>query len=69
MDSENWRGVIEAEWLSRREQDAPMQGKALFPLAANPFGVEEIVAMTVVLLSGRLTLGEMPAFSTMCRSR
>jgi len=33
-------------------------GDKLFPLAMNPFGEEEILAMTEVLLTGRLTLGQ-----------
>ena len=45
-----------AEWKARRASEKDKQG-ALFPLAMNPFGEEEILAMTEVLLSGRLTLG------------
>ena len=54
-----WRGVIAAEWAARRAADvAAVASPPLFPLAANPFGEEEILAMTEVLLSGRLTMGE-----------
>jgi CDP-6-deoxy-D-xylo-4-hexulose-3-dehydrase len=52
----DWRVTIASEWGKRRAADVP--NSALFPLAMNPFGVEEILAMTDVLLSGRLTLGE-----------
>ena len=52
----SWRATIAAEWNARRESEKDKQG-ALFPLAMNPFGEEEILAMTEVLLSGRLTLG------------
>jgi CDP-6-deoxy-D-xylo-4-hexulose-3-dehydrase len=52
----SWKDAVKIEWLRRRgEDDTP---SALFPLAMNPFGSEEILAMTDVLLSGRLTLGE-----------
>jgi CDP-6-deoxy-D-xylo-4-hexulose-3-dehydrase len=51
-----WQASVEAEWLGRRKAEGPP--KALFPLALNPFGVEEVLAMTEVLLSGKLTLGE-----------
>lgn len=48
-----------AEWSSRRAAELAANPKPpLFPLAANPFGEEEILAMADVLLSGRLTLGE-----------
>ena len=52
----SWRSSIVAEWNVRRaaENENP---SALFPLAMNPFGEEEILAMTDVLLTGRLTLG------------
>ena len=58
-----WRRAVSAEWSSRREAERAREqalpgGAPLFPLAANPFGEEEILAMTDVLLSGRLTLGE-----------
>jgi CDP-6-deoxy-D-xylo-4-hexulose-3-dehydrase len=53
--SDAWKEVISAEWKARREADPPED--KLFPLALNPFGEEEILAMTNVLLSGRLTLG------------
>ena len=56
LDANDWRVVIEHEWAKRRAADIP--STALFPLAVNPFGAEEILAMTDVLLSGRLTLGE-----------
>lgn len=52
----SWRQAIAEEWATRRSQDAA--SSVLFPLATNPFGEEEILAMTDVLLSGRLTLGE-----------
>ena len=52
----SWRSTIAAEWKTRRASEKDKQG-ALFPLAMNPFGEEEILAMTEVLLSGRLTLG------------
>jgi len=51
----SWQKVIADEWVKRRAAD-PDDGK-LFPLAMNPFGEEEIIAMTEVLLSGKLTLG------------
>jgi hypothetical protein len=59
----DWKSAVAAEWAARRAQEAEEEsgnstGKKLFPLAANPFGEEEILAMTDVLLSGRLTLGE-----------
>ena len=54
-----WRSVIAAEWAERRATEtAAIISPPLFPLAANPFGEEEILAMTEVLLSGRLTMGE-----------
>lgn len=56
-DSSNeWRATIAAEWAKRRAADESVA--SLFPLATNPFGEEEILAMTDVLLSGKLTLGE-----------
>lgn len=51
-----WREVIAAEWARRRAADETCV--ALFPLATNPFGEEEILAMTNVLLTGKLTLGD-----------
>jgi CDP-6-deoxy-D-xylo-4-hexulose-3-dehydrase len=51
----SWQKVITDEWISRRAAEPPEE--KLFPLAMNPFGEEEIVAMTEVLLSGKLTLG------------
>jgi CDP-6-deoxy-D-xylo-4-hexulose-3-dehydrase len=54
--TKDWQAAIDAEWAARRAADAP--NKALFPLAVNPFGADEIRAMVDVLLSGRLTLGE-----------
>ena len=51
-----WRDTVAAEWTARRAADAPTT--ALFPLALNPFGADEITAMVDVLLTGRLTLGE-----------
>lgn len=56
----SWKSAVEAEWTLRRSGDDDASG-LLFPLAANPFGAEEIVAMTDVLLSGKLTLGEQTA--------
>jgi len=58
-----WRSQIAAEWNRRRELDGESDTvrngrRILFPLAMNPFGAEEILAMTEVLLTGRLTLGE-----------
>ena len=55
QDSAGWRAAVEAEWAARRAADAPTT--ALFPLALNPFGADEITAMVDVLLTGRLTLG------------
>ena len=52
----SWRSSIAAEWNARRAAENE-QSRALFPLAMNPFGEEEILAMTDVLLTGRLTLG------------
>ena len=52
----DWRSAVAAEWAARRAADAPTT--ALFPLALNPFGADEITAMVDVLLTGRLTLGE-----------
>lgn len=55
----DWRSAVSAEWSSRRAAESTALSPApLFPLAANPFGEEEIIAMVDVLLSGRLTLGE-----------
>lgn len=51
----SWQHAIAKEWADRRAHEG--LSEALFPLAANPFGEEEILAMTDVLLSGRLTLG------------
>jgi CDP-6-deoxy-D-xylo-4-hexulose-3-dehydrase len=51
----SWQEIIAKEWTERRAADPPQD--MLFPLAMNPFGEEEILAMTEVLLSGRLTLG------------
>jgi CDP-4-dehydro-6-deoxyglucose reductase, E1 len=51
-----WRQAIVDEWKARRDAEPPSD--LLFPLAANPFGEEEIVAMADVLLSGRLTMAE-----------
>ena len=46
------------EFNRRRTAEQSNSNRILFPLAANPFGEEEILAMTEVLLSGRLTLGQ-----------
>lgn len=54
-EGDSWKEVIAAEWKARRDADPPED--KLFPLAMNPFGEEEILAMTEVLLTGRLTLG------------
>ena len=51
-----WRLSITAEWQARRAVEAKSPS-ILFPLAMNPFGEDEILAMTEVLLTGRLTLG------------
>jgi len=54
-----WRDAICSEWRHRRqEEDARAPNTAIFPLALNPFGEDEISAMTDVLLTGRLTLGK-----------
>ena len=54
-----WRDAICSEWRRRRqEEDARAPNTAIFPLALNPFGEDEIAAMTDVLLTGRLTLGK-----------
>jgi CDP-6-deoxy-D-xylo-4-hexulose-3-dehydrase len=62
--TEDWKKTISSEWKSRRETEK-LTGPAppLFPLAANPFGEEEVLAMTEVLLSGRLTMGENVEFA------
>jgi CDP-4-dehydro-6-deoxyglucose reductase, E1 len=56
-----WRDAICTEWRRRRQEEdnarAP-NNTAIFPLALNPFGEDEIAAMTDVLLTGRLTLGK-----------
>ena len=58
-EESEWRSAVSAEWSLRRSVDATALAPApLFPLAANPFGIEEVLAMVDVLLSGRLTLGE-----------
>jgi len=51
-----WKEAIASEWKARRAADPPED--KLFPLAMNPFGEDEILAMTEVLLTGRLTLGQ-----------
>jgi CDP-4-dehydro-6-deoxyglucose reductase, E1 len=53
----SWRSNIAAEWAARQATDRD-KSHALFPLAMNPFGEEEIIAMTEVLLTGNLTLGQ-----------
>lgn len=55
-NTNTWQAVVASEFQRRRDLEGGASN-LLFPLAANPFGVEEIVAMTDVLLSGRLTLG------------
>jgi CDP-4-dehydro-6-deoxyglucose reductase, E1 len=55
-DTSNWRQAVIDEWKARRGAEPP--SSLLFPLAANPFGEDEIIAMADVLLSGRLTMGE-----------
>jgi CDP-4-dehydro-6-deoxyglucose reductase, E1 len=64
MEIIDWKKTISAEWKSRRETEK-LTGPSppLFPLAANPFGEEEVLAMTEVLLSGRLTMGENVEFA------
>ncbi|CAF1522898.1 unnamed protein product [Adineta ricciae] len=57
VDDSSWRSSVAREWNARRLAETQMSS-ALFPLAMNPFGVDEILAMTDVLLTGRLTLGE-----------
>ncbi|CAF1265421.1 unnamed protein product [Adineta steineri] len=52
----SWRSAIATEWNVRRAADKEKEC-VLFPLAMNPFGEDEIIAMTEVLLTGRLTLG------------
>ncbi|UJR20075.1 hypothetical protein I4U23_023207 [Adineta vaga] len=52
-----WKVIIAKEWNARRSAEK-QDTSTLFPLAMNPFGEEEILAMTEVLLSGRLTLGK-----------
>jgi CDP-4-dehydro-6-deoxyglucose reductase, E1 len=56
----SWKDTVEAEWHARCGK-ASSKSHLLFPLAANPFGADEVVAMTDVLLSGHLTLGEQTA--------
>jgi CDP-6-deoxy-D-xylo-4-hexulose-3-dehydrase len=51
-----WQQAVAKEWTTRQANEPPSD--VSFPLAANPFGPEEILAMTDVLLSGRLTMGE-----------
>ena len=51
-----WGQAIRDEWTARQAQQGSKKGP-LFPLAANPFGEEEILAMVDVLMTGRLTLG------------
>jgi len=55
--SPTWQVAISQEFERRRQIELASGNNVLFPLAANPFGEEEILAMTEVLLSGRLTLG------------
>ena len=64
MTTPTWQRAIQEEWQARQDSAAAAASAKtapLFPLAANPFGAEEIVAMTDVLLSGQLTLGEQTA--------
>ena len=56
QQQDHWRDAVVHECRMRRASASTP--KVLFPLAANPFGEEEIVAMTEVLLTGRLTMGE-----------
>ena len=53
----SWQKAIADEWQTRRAADE-QKPSILFPLAMNPFGQDEILAMTEVLLSGRLTLDQ-----------
>lgn len=46
-----------AAWRAQRDAASAGGAAPLFPLAANPFGEDEILAMAEVLLSGRLTMG------------
>jgi len=55
MPPTDWRAAVRDEWRARRAAD-PAE-KAIFPLAANPFGEEEILAMADTILTGKLTLG------------
>lgn len=52
----SWRECLVAEWKARRAAEI-QSPSVLFPLAMNPFGEDEILAMAEVLLTGRLTLG------------
>ncbi|CAF1171217.1 unnamed protein product [Adineta steineri] len=52
-----WQSAIITEWNARRAAEEENNQRPLFPLAMNPFGEDEILAMTEVLLTGRLTLG------------
>jgi CDP-6-deoxy-D-xylo-4-hexulose-3-dehydrase len=53
---EAWRQPFVEAW--RQRQDSCNGRRVLFPLAANPFGEQEVLAMAEVLLSGRLTMGD-----------
>ncbi|CAF1523315.1 unnamed protein product, partial [Adineta ricciae] len=55
--SSEWKTTITNEWRARRLAETK-DVSLLFPLAMNPFGEDEILAMTDVLLTGRLTLGK-----------
>ncbi|CAF1622904.1 unnamed protein product, partial [Adineta ricciae] len=55
--SSQWKTTIVNEWRARRLAETK-DVSVLFPLAMNPFGEDEILAMTDVLLTGRLTLGK-----------
>lgn len=49
-----WQTAFIDAWRSRQASNPQ---SSLFPLAANPFGEEEVLAMADVLLSGQLTMG------------
>ncbi|EKX31697.1 hypothetical protein GUITHDRAFT_82868 [Guillardia theta CCMP2712] len=55
-EAEDWKISFTAEWNKRKSSRLP--SNAVFPLAENPFGSAEILAMAEVLLSGKLTMGE-----------
>ncbi|CAF1265585.1 unnamed protein product [Rotaria sp. Silwood1] len=52
----SWRSSIASEWNARHSTDIK-NTSTLFPPAMNPFGEDEVLSMTEVLLTGRLTMG------------